>query len=421
MSGGSSLAPHTYDWVGGNMSGLQALEGECAKVASTLTDVDHALSRQVSQVVSAGNWRGAAADAFTSAWDKDSTAGAQLAGAWGKIGTIVGNLASDLAALENALEEAAYQVEKQGVAIDTANGTALSDTTADGNACPAPQVAAKNAKLISQYNGYRAKILAEASAVRAQAATALNEITESMLPPQKNWGAAVSGLDGIRGLWAVPTTYRRGIADGLAEAEKTVNSTQRAAWEELIAARKVYGNNALLSPETRQNAADALRERASLEGKLASAPGEDGTTMLADGDAGGLGLTGLASGAVRSVPYIGTLAGTGITIWQDRDEGESWGQSVSDGVVSNGAALGAGIATATIIGGGSVVAVAGGVVIGGAVAVGVGDFVHNVFQENWGGDWHQYGVLDGTAHGIADAASKTGHDLLHLASDLNPF
>jgi len=164
--GEGSLAACAYDWVGGNFSGLQALEGQCSTVAATLTSADRALSRQVSQIVSVGGWSGSAADAFTSAWDRDSTAGAQLAEAWGEIGAIAGNLAASLATLENALEEAAYQLAKQGVAIDPANGTALPGTTASGLDSPSPQAIADNARLASQYMAYRTKILAEASAVR---------------------------------------------------------------------------------------------------------------------------------------------------------------------------------------------------------------------------------------------------------------
>ena len=420
MSGGS-LAVCAYDWVGGNFSGLQALEGQCSAVAATLTNADHALSRQVSQIVGAGGWSGSAADAFTSAWDKDSTAGAQLAGAWRQIGTIAANLAADLASLENALEEAAFQLEQQGVAVDPADGTALPGTTAGGLACPSPQVAASNAGLASQYMAYRAQVLAQASAVRAQAALSLNAITESLLPAQAGWGDGVNGLDAVRSLWAVPTTYRRAVVEDLAQAEKNVNLTQRTLWEQYIARKAVQGKAARVDSEDVDSAREALAERSALRGKLADAPAEDASTRLADGDAAGLGLAGAAAGAVRAIPYVGASAGAGITIWQDREQGESWGQSVSDGLVSNGAALAAGIGVATFIGVGSVGAVAAGVLVGGAFAVGVGDFVHNVFQENWGADWQADGVLGGTVHGLADAASATGHDIAHLASDLNPF
>jgi hypothetical protein len=68
--------------------------------------------------------------------------------------------------------------------------------------------------------------------------------------------------------------------------------------------------------------------------------------------------------------------------------------------------------TAALIGGGSMVAVAGGVVVGGVVAVGVGDLVHNAFQENWNQDWQQNGVIDGTLDGAGHVLSKTGSDLV---------
>ena len=421
MTGRASLPPYAYDWAGGNIAGLQALDAECARVATTLAGTDQALSRQVAQVASDGGWRGAAASAFTAAWDKDSAAGAQLAQAWEKIGAIADSLALNLATLENALEAAADQLEKQGIPVDPANGTPLPDSLITGSADPAPQALAGRAKLASAYATYRAQILGQASVARAVAATDLDAITESLLPPEADWGDVVNGLDTARGLWAVPTTYRRGLETELAQAEKDVDLTQRAAWEDLIPARRLQGNAARLDPKIKAEAAEALEERARLEGRLSASPPEDPISMTADGDAAGLGLAGLAGGAVRSIPFIGATAGAAITIYEDRERGESWGHAVADGVVSDGAALGAGLVIGAAIGGGSVAAIAAGVVGGGLVAIGVGDFVHNVFQENWSADWQQYGVLDGTVHGVADAAANTGHDLVHLADDLNPF
>jgi uncharacterized protein YukE len=410
-----------YDWVHGSFSGLQALQGQCDQVAKTITGADTALSGQVSKVVGAGGWSGSAASAFTTAWDQDSAAGAQLAGAWKQIGGIANNLATNLISLETALEQAASQLEAQGVYVNPADGTADANVTAGGLACPSPQVAAANAKLVGPYMAYRAQVMAAASGVRAQAALALNQITGGMLPSQPDYGDPVNGLDAVRGLWAVPTTYRSGIVDKLTEAEGSVAKTQAAAWQEALAAKKVYGNNFRISAKTVENASDALQERSVLEGKLSIAPTGDTSSMLADGDSADLGLTGATAGAVRAIPYIGATVGAGITVWQDRENGESWQKSLTDGALSNGAALAAGVGVAAVIGGGSVLAVAGGVVIGGAVAIGVGDFVHEAIQENWSGDWQAYGFVGGSIHGLGDVASNTGHDLLHLASDLNPF
>jgi hypothetical protein len=73
------------------------------------------------------------------------------------------------------------------------------------------------------------------------------------------------------------------------------------------------------------------------------------------------------------------------------------------------------------IGTGSAVAVGAGVVASTAAAVGVGDFVHHLIQENWAVDWHQHGLLDGTVHGVADSFDQTRHDVAHWLDDLNPF
>lgn len=410
MSAGM-LAPCAYDWVGGNMAGLQALQGECAKVASATTAAGRSLTGQVSQVVGAGGWQGSAAGAFSSAWDRDSAAGAQLAGAWEQIGSIAGNLAASLASLENALERAASRAEAAGAAIDITDGAAAGSTTAGGLACPSPQ-------LVSQYMAYREKVLAEASVARAEAALALNEVAGSLLPSQQDFGDAVNGLDGVRGLWAVPTTYRKEVEKGLAEAEEEFLSARRAAMLELIAKKRVAGGSARLDPETKGKLSGTAEERAALEGKLGDSPPESILSQAADGDVAGLGLTGAAAGAVRAIPFIGATAGAGITVWQDREAGESWGKSLADGAISNGLAVAAGAGVAALVGTGSAVAVASGVVLAGAAAVGVGDFVHNLFQENWSAQIQAHGVAGGLLDGAANAGSETGHQAAHLLHDI---
>jgi uncharacterized protein YukE len=401
-----SLPSFAYRWVGGDISGLESFKSTCTSAASGLADVDQALSGQVSRVVGAAGWSGSAADAFSTAWDKDSKAGSQLADAWTKIGSIVDNLAQQLASLEHQLEQAAYDIEKQGITINAANGTIMPE-----QACLTPQATAKDAQLANEYNTVRGEILAKAEMARSTAATQLDSVTESMVPPGTDWGLVAAGLDGMRGLWAAPTTYNRDLAEKLAEAKEDAASTRSAAFKEMIEAKKVYGNAAKLSPETRGDLADTSKELSTAEGKLADAPAESALTQLADGDAGGLGASGLAAGAVRGIPYAGALAGAVITTAGDRSEGESWGQSISDGVVSNGTALAAGMGAAAVIGTGSMVAVAGGVVVGGVVAVGVGDLVHEAFQENWSQDIHDHGVVDGLADGTGHVFANTGKDL----------
>lgn len=427
MTGPKSLPSFSRNWVGGDIWGLDALDARCERVASVIADADRALSRQVASVVGAGSWQGKAADAFTAAWDRDSAAGAQLADAWRKIGAIAGNLAGELATLENALEEAAYQLEKQGIPVDQATGTPMPDTTAGGNACVSPSAAVARGKLADDYAAYRAEILDQATTARARAARDLDAVTQSLLPPGTDWGQLANDLDALRSLWAIPTERRKFLQEKMPGLTDKVTKTQRAAWEELLAARKRDGNAARLQRATKENAGKALKERTKMQSKIDSAP-ENASTKLADGDAEGLGFTGVIGDAVRAVPYIGAAAGVGLTIAQDREDHESWRHAVVDGVVSNGAGLGGGaagmtggIVVAGFFGAAPVVAVTAGTLTSVGAAVGVGDFVHNVIQENWGQDWHQHGVLDGTAHGIADSFDKTRHDMAHYLDDLNPF
>ena len=102
------------------------------------------------------------------------------------------------------------------------------------------------------------------------------------------------------------------------------------------------------------------------------------------------------------------------------------GHATEDAADSSAASLIGGIggsATAewafgSLIGTGPGVTVVASVLGGGVAAVGVGDFVHNLWQENWSGDWHHYGVLGGTGHGIADSFDKTRHDMAHFGDGI---
>jgi len=82
------------------------------------------------------------------------------------------------------------------------------------------------------------------------------------------------------------------------------------------------------------------------------------------------------------------------------------------GGVAGGAVAGLSVAGAPVLG------VAAGVAAGGIVAIGVGDFGHNLIDENWSADIHQHGVVMGVADGIGDSAVKTGKDIGHMASSV---
>lgn len=409
------------------MHGLHALSAVCRGVAEDIDGAGHALSRQVSAVVGSGDWEGAAADSFTTAWDRDAKAAGMLADSWRTIAGIVAALAWDLAAVENSLESLADQLEKRGVAVDSRTGAPLTDVAAGGRACSSPQESAARAKLISDYMLQSDELLLSAEAARTHAVGRLQSVTTAMLPSGTDWGQLANDLDSLRGIWGSPTEYRKLLQEKVPEVTANVDSAERTALKELIEIRKEVGNAALLSKETRGNVAAALEAQSSLRGKIASAP-ENAITKGAAGDAEGLGATGAAEGAIKAIPILGALAGTGITIAQDLENHESVGHAIADGVGSNGiayaagvGAMAAGVAVVGVLGGGEVAAVAVGTTASIAAAVGVGDFAHNAFQENWPQDIHQHGVLGGIGHGIADTFDKTRHDMAHYLDDINPF
>jgi len=58
------------------------------------------------------------------------------------------------------------------------------------------------------------------------------------------------------------------------------------------------------------------------------------------------------------------------------------------------------------------------VLAGGVVAYGVGDFAHNLIDENWGADISQHGVIGGVFDGIGDSAVKTGQDFANIGKSI---
>lgn len=303
------LAAFSYDWVGGDIPGLSALAGQCYQIVPQVTGVGSALSGQVSHLVSDGGWKGATADAFSSAWDRDSVAGRQLAGSWEDIGVVVDDLAVELAALEHALEEAAREVEAQGVVIDPAGQVAPEITgPLTGSAA---QAAARRWQLAGDYNDFRQATLDRATAARAAAAAKLQHLAAAMLPPPKgrDWGQGVDVLDGLRGLWATPTLFRQNLEQELPELEQNVMQAERSAMLELIQTRKLLGNASRLSDDAKANLKVAFDEENAVEDKLASIENlETTSSKLAAGDADGLaglgdsadGLVALGRGLVRA-------------------------------------------------------------------------------------------------------------------------
>ena len=112
-----SLAPFAFDWVGGDIHGLQALSVRLSSYVPAIIDVTTALDRRAGQLTSDGpdGWQGSAALAFTAAWGRDALTAGALAGVIDQAGQITGRLAVALAEIENALETQADAAAGHGV------------------------------------------------------------------------------------------------------------------------------------------------------------------------------------------------------------------------------------------------------------------------------------------------------------------
>jgi hypothetical protein len=176
---------------------------------------------------------------------------------------------------------------------------------------------------------YRAGILQEATGARSRALNGLYAVTTRLLPASFDYGQLTNDLDGVRSLWAIPTTYRVKVEGQLQEAGDTVDEM----WQALIAGKRVQGSNFRLPKDLVERGAKARAALPELEGQAASAPPESLLNQLAGGDADGLGGLGVAAGAIKAVPFIGATVGGVLQVIQDRDAHESWRHSLVDGAV----------------------------------------------------------------------------------------
>lgn len=418
----ASLPTFAHDWVGGDIHGLAAFAATLDGYVPRVDDVVGAVGQKVRATVSAEGWQGSAADAFEAAWQKDATAITALGEATGQTAGIADQLAATLAGIENALEQAASQAEKAGVPVGP-DGTV---TTA--------QLAGTAQQTAADYEAFRQQCLDAAGQARDQAAAALNQLYAQIAPPQRGLSASdyTSLADYLRGLWAIPTSYRKFIDAKIPGLERAANQARAAAREE---ARGPDGRFRPWTEQGRQQFADAKAELQSVEQQAAGAAARENLSTKIFGS----GLTDVVDGskdwgaAARffgDIPFAGeglAAVGAGLTIAGDRSAGESWGISAADGLTSNAAGLVAGEGAAggfaagatTVLGASATAAgVTVGALFGGVVAVGVGDLVHNAFQEHWGADIHQDGVLGGLGQGAADTVANTGRDLGHMAGSI---
>lgn len=436
----SALAPFSYDWIGGDIHGLSAYAGTLYGYVPEINDVATALDGKVRQIVGAAGWQGSAASAFTTAWDHDAQGCSALAKVTSSTGNIVDWLAVTLAKIESALERAADQAAGHGVPIGP-----------DGqppNACLASPTAES---WRASYQGFYGRCMIDAVNARNQAAAALQGIGDAILGKHDGGDGGLSKgdltaiSDVLAGFLSAQTRYRGYVDVRAGHARSELADAKTKAIED---ARGADGRFGTWSEADRQEFNAAKNTLNSAESDLAGAEGNENwftkvtgfsasdITPVGDWMDGMGGVAGDLARAGAGIPFV-DLAAAGVGTYFGAQEdiakgvpayvaypGEAAGNLAALGV-GTGVGIAATGATAGFLGGlgasGLVVSLGAGgagVLAGGVVAYGVGDFTHNLINENWGADINKYGVVGGVFDGIGDSAVKTGQDFAHVGESI---
>ncbi len=227
----------------------------------------------------------------------------------------------------------------------------------------------------------------------------------------------------------------REVADKLEEAEEKLKRAQAAYDAAKIAARRANGQFGKLPADVKEMRSKAKGELESVEAELKEAQGNESAisklfaTRLSDLP----GLSGVAEGlekggllrAAADVPVVDVLAGglsTVLNAQADIHAGVSgWAAYPLEtantvGTIALATVVGGAVAGAAVFAGAPVLGVAAGVAVGGVVAYGVGDYVHNLIAD-MPQQWDQHGAL-GILTDFGAAGVSTWDDTTHLASDV---
>ena len=445
----ASLPAFAYDWVGGDIHGLQALADTLYRYVPEMADVTAALDRQATRLTSGPDgWQGPAASAFTSAWRRESATAAALAEVTGAAGSIVDALAMALATIENALEEQAYAASRYGVRV----GPDGQPAPVTAGPVPTPAGARLQRQALAYQQVYR-QAMADAESVRAQAASELLSLYRKIQPPdhpEADPSEALGSLTGtqlLADLWAVPTATRRAtkelteqldkrkrkldrevseadaegkvpsekIGDELAEVRDKLTSAQA----DMAKAGRAETSVGKLLDTRLSDVNDYLQGQAGPGRHVKGRPleGDDGdVAKAAGGEDGALSKLLRVGEDIPGVDVVAGAAATGIGTYYDVKSGQQWYVALPEEAVSNGAGIAAGAAAAALVVGVSIggpvgataaVAATAAVVVG----AGVGDLTHDLFTEAWGADIHHYGVIGGLYYGQAHAQVQALKDL----------
>jgi hypothetical protein len=447
MPGVSPLAAFSYDWIGGNIRGLQGIAETLYAYLPRVQDLTGTLSVTVSDLTSDSpdGWQGTAASAFTAAWQKQAETAAALEVYVTGVAQAVDGLAVELSQIENALESDAYDVSKRGVQIG-ADGSVQGYSGAGGLAW-----ATSYAEVLQQAQ-------AEAAQAREAAAQQLYSLYQQVMNPNPHPdGADVTTMGGLLAdLLAVPTAARREISaklkkltgkdlnfkEEIAEANRTGELLPQETFgesakvvkelEEVTEELKNTGrieNSLSKLLDTRIRDVSARLQGTAGDGRHVAGNTPEDLQAAADHEPGTLEKIFNAGNDIPVIDVLTTAAGTAVGTYYDVKSGQSLGSALRDEAISNTLGTVGAVGATSIVGaefGARLGASAGpvGIAVGAVVGYGVGDLTHNLLIEPWGQDRHDYGAVLGTIYGIGhseaatvdnarELAVGTGHDLEH--------
>jgi hypothetical protein len=434
----SPLAPFSYDWVGGDIRGLQNIAETLYAYLPRVQDLVGTLSVSVNDLTSDGadGWQGTAASAFTAAWRRQAATAAALEDYVTGVAQAIDGLAVELSQLENALEDQAYEVSKHGVRIGT-DGTIQGYSGVNGL-----EWSIAYAKVLEQAQG-------EATQAREAAARQLYSLYQQVMNPNPHPNRADVTTMGelLADLVAVPTAARREvslklkslkgkdlnlreeIAESRAAGKPIPQETQdessevdqelQEAEDELKNTGKIEGTLSKLL-DTRIRDVNARLQGAAGDGKHVAGNTPEDLQAAADHEPGALEKLLNIGDDIPVVDVLATAAGTAVGTYYDVKGGQPLGSALSDEAISNSAGTVAATGAGYMVGvqvGAELGAAAGpvGIAVGAVVGYGVGDLTHNLLVENWGQDIRDHGVVGGVWDGVGHSFDQTGDDGRQLA------
>jgi uncharacterized protein YukE len=237
----SALASFSYNWIGGDIRAVSALAATLYGYVPDISGVTSALDSQVSSLVGAAKWTGAAATAFSNAYDADAEAAHALSALIEDAGEIIDALAVALSKIESELEQAAAKAKSHGAPIE-AEGKPEEVCLAPGTTTASKEAAV----WLQWYQTYYSAAISDANQIRSAAAGQLNGLPFPGTGKGSDWESSLvaiaSGIDSVVGagqggsaaIGALTTKASKLLREGDPEGAKIMSLlSHNSTWQEL--------------------------------------------------------------------------------------------------------------------------------------------------------------------------------------------